>query len=48
MSKQEQLAAFLNQHVTLPRPPSVFAAGLYPTPWRSPQPSRPSADELAQ
>ena len=48
MSRQEQLAAFLNQHVTFPRPPSVLATGLYPAPWRSPQPSRPSADELAR
>lgn len=48
MTKQEQLAQFLDTYITFPRAPSVFATGLSRMSWRSPQPARPSADDLAQ
>jgi hypothetical protein len=47
VTNQEQLIAFLDQHITFPRAPGPYATALYAMSWRTGAP-RPTAEELAQ
>lgn len=47
MSRQEQLAAFLDQHINLPRDQYPFVAGLYPAALQRPQQRPPQKSSQA-